>query len=443
MEPDLSSSLTASSSKQLAARLRSFESRLDALQVEAAASGAAAADFATEASQRLAGLEAEVRRLSHGGATALQSGRSSLASAPSFGASGGQDAARKAALAALAEEAPEDLLTRATNGLLDDVRGCARRLLAAVGQDVTQAIEAGKLAAIAAAERAVAEHIQMIVRPQLSAKDVNRKFAQLEAGLPNNEACASLASTAIGGNLLDRSSLQLLAETRQASAEASAAEARISAKISQCVSLIDVACSPANRPGLEALRDLVDSLESVSTRVAALENCALRGGYATGDATLALHSPNARHSKSPTSRSPGPIDGDLSPTSGALAVTGRLGACSPRAMRNMDARVSARFDSRLDKLEQSLPAMHDRLHESLLVLWSAVREISRELCANGAISGAGGGKVASLVQRSGSSPQRSPRPGPSSASRRTIPPLAAFREAPGRGAAAGQVGWQQ
>jgi hypothetical protein len=182
------------------------------------------------------------------------------------------------------------------------------------------------------------------------------------------------------------------------------------------VSLIDIACSPANRPGLEALRDVVASLEAVSTRVTALEH----GGnfrYAIADL-------------SPSPRSPSPQQGD-----GSSSPMSRLGACSPGALRSMDARVSARVDARLDKLEQSLPAMHDRLHESLLVLWSAVREISREICTSGTVSGGSAmvGRMSQLPQRAGS-PQRSPRTGFGNGSRRNVQaPHAAFRDGQGRG----------
>jgi len=415
LEPSPSSA-AATSSHQLVARLRSCELRLDALQMESAASGAAATDFAAEAMQRLAGLEANQRSIP----TFLRTDRGTASNAASFG-SGGLKIAQQGVAAA--DDNAEELLAKATSGLLEDVSGCARRLFASVSAEVLQANELTKLAAVAAAERVVAEHAAQ------AATDINHQFAKLRAQLCNGEALTSaptwpaLSSTVDGD--LDNSSLSILAETRQASAQATAAEARIAAKISQCVNLID-ACSPANRPGLEALRDVVESLESVSTRLTVLESGAVRAGLATEIALVTPGSPD----------SPLLASGECSPA--ALLVAGRLGACSPRALRGLEAHFSARVDGRLDKLEQSLPAMHDRLHESMLVLWSAVREISRELVATGVgggvclPSGGSSSRAAAVAPRNGS-PQRSPRLGAGVFGRRNDNmPLPAFREVHGQ-----------
>ncbi|CAK0868241.1 unnamed protein product [Prorocentrum cordatum] len=103
--------------------------------------------------------------------------------------------------------------------------------------------------------------------------------------------------------------------------------------------LANEARGPTGTESLEALRDLVESLESVSARVAALEA-------------------SPHHGAGPPYRG-----SPVSPAGSQLAIS--------------------LLSERLDTLEAEVPAAHGRLGESLLALWSAVREISSELASCG------------------------------------------------------------
>lgn len=380
-----SGSQPSACSKQLVAKLRSCESRLDALQVEAAASSVAGAEFASEVTQRLSSLEAEIQRLSSSSSCALDT-RSGSAIASNL---------TDAKLSDAACHSTEELLTKAASSLLEDVKGCTQRLLTSVGHDVSQAIEAGKLAAIATAERAAAEH---------AARAVAEISQQLSATNPaltdimDSRYMSITRSNAHDVSDYTKSPQRLLEEARHASIQASAAEERIAARIAQCVNLIDVACSPANRPGLEALRDVVESLETVSARVSVIEH----------SMTMTLSTSS--------------VDAPLAPSLNSVHLSGS----SPTS------RSHARLNARLEKVERNLPTMHDRLHECLLVLWTAVKEISRELCNTGRTPGDGSGLAAlhsgkALKNSKRSlSPQRSPRRGSTVESRNMSTPMPAF-----------------
>eukprot|EP00927_Polykrikos_kofoidii_P059728 TRINITY_DN54866_c0_g1_i1.p1 TRINITY_DN54866_c0_g1~~TRINITY_DN54866_c0_g1_i1.p1 ORF type:complete len:326 (+),score=63.71 TRINITY_DN54866_c0_g1_i1:98-1075(+) len=191
-------------------RLSIFESRLDALQADAAAAGKVATDFAAETSERISVLEADLRRLTC----------TSIA-----------DACREEKAAAeVAGARCQDLLVDAGRGLLDDVRGCVRRLLTAASDQISTALEAERVEVLAVAETA------------------------------------------------SRTSLvELAARWREeAATQATDLEARISERVSQqCATLIDAAWLGLGAGGVvgldSLLRDLVESVESVSARVAALE----------------------------------------------------------------------------------------------------------------------------------------------------------------------------
>lgn len=281
-------STSASFSGHLASKLQGMEARLDALQAEAMLSGAAATDFAGEACDRIATLEAELHRLS--------------CAAPRLGG-----CTAGTPLDDLREE-----LTAAGTGLLEDVRGCVRRLLASSGRDLARALEDSQAAAVLAAERAAAEAAAR------ESSDLGLRLTALELRLSADHDPSEAR--------------RALLEARDASASVTAAEARIMGRVSQCVGLIDAACSPANRPGLAALKDLVDSVEAVSARVASLEEGVVI-------------------------ESPGAVAGD------ALSVVPE-----PHAMA-----------ARIATLERDLPAMQERVHHSLRALWAALREVSRGL----------------------------------------------------------------
>lgn len=274
---DLSSGSHAT--QQLVARLRRCEVKVEELQAGAVSSSAAATDFASQVTERLASLEADVRGLREG--------------------------------APLAAAGMQEALTEATSGLMDDVRGCARRLLEAAGRDVSRSLETGRQAAVAAAERAATQCAMRAAAEALQKQEipVSQELAEARAATE-----------------------KMLAEARELSDSAVAAEARVREQVSHCVGLVDAASRPTNSAGLEALRDLVASVESVSERVGVLE----RRPVATAPAT----------------------PGDVTPTSSPVS-----------------------WQARLEVLERNMPSMHDQLNESLLVVWSAVREISRELCS--------------------------------------------------------------
>jgi len=302
---------------QLAARLRWLESRFDGIQAEVVASGTAATDFAAEATRRIAALEKDIERLQMS-AAAVHTHRwppetleDSLEVPMRIRGDG--DAPSVGACERMTVGGLHELLAQATANLLDDVRGCTRRLLGNVGQEVSRALEAGMTAATAAAERAAAKHAEQV------AADFVVRVAALESKCAADGGAETFGKEHRGAACCDAGAAAHLAakEAREKAAEATAAEARIEERVSQCVSLVDAACNPASCP-LEAFRDLVVSLESVSERVGALEGSSI------------LHAP---------------------PTPALEQQRG-----TPTA------------------------SDHQRINEQLKALWATVREISREIC---------------------------------------------------------------
>jgi len=216
-------------------RLRRCEDRLDALEAEMASSSAAVAGFAGQACQRIDAMETDITKL-------LQH--------------------QERRHSELDTKALHSMLAEAANGLVDDIRGSATRLLMNAGQELATAIEDGKKAAQSLA-RSIAEE-----RAVKITECVDVRLAQFEAQRCRIE---SVADAGQGGTGSATMGLELLSDTesRGSSKAESVVEARMMERL---VALMDVAKNPVNSFGMDALmRDMVESVEAVSFRVAALE----------------------------------------------------------------------------------------------------------------------------------------------------------------------------
>uniref|UniRef100_A0A7S0AL00 Uncharacterized protein n=1 Tax=Pyrodinium bahamense TaxID=73915 RepID=A0A7S0AL00_9DINO len=236
---------------KLAAQLQQFESRLDALQEEAAACGAAATDFATLATDRITALEADMHRLS--AATDIKSGLVQPFQA-TFYPFGTLDNLAELLLSAARREVLqviEDTLARlallecrcaAAERGSESAAGVARAAAAAVGR-----LE-GRMGVLECSTARSAE--QFVGRlAALEAEAAGRGVRHPPA------PCGPAADAAATSGLLQERLLEGCLE--------------------QCAGLVDAArgagTGGASGAGLAALRDLVEALESVAARVTSLE----------------------------------------------------------------------------------------------------------------------------------------------------------------------------
>lgn len=201
-------------------RLNVLEERLDDFHIEAVASSTAASSFASEATGRLLALEAQLAELA--GAPAAKH---------YIGACCDADDIENEVAATTSPDEVNNVVSVA--GLLDDLRNFARNLVAETSRD---AAEASKCVA---------------------AQVLTDRIAALEA------AAATLKRESADEDVARCGHAPLAASPE--------AEARIMERVSECVALVDAECSLASSAGLDALRDLVLSLESVSARVLVLE----------------------------------------------------------------------------------------------------------------------------------------------------------------------------
>lgn len=212
------------STLELALRLSCCESRLDALQAEAAANGAAAMEFAAEASERLVTLEAGLLRVTLGQGSPdgiLGAGNAEGDGAADFDGDG------------------SEVLQFGGLGT------CAQRLLAEASHRLAHALEEGRVAAVAAAEAAAVAAAERAA-----------------------EAAAERFATAAECLAVERAS-KLAAQ--RAAEVVSLHEVRVQEQVSQCVAAIEQRDATAweQRDWMHAV---VESVEAVSLRLSTLED---------------------------------------------------------------------------------------------------------------------------------------------------------------------------
>eukprot|EP00929_Paragymnodinium_shiwhaense_P102327 TRINITY_DN65543_c0_g1_i1.p1 TRINITY_DN65543_c0_g1~~TRINITY_DN65543_c0_g1_i1.p1 ORF type:complete len:532 (+),score=94.75 TRINITY_DN65543_c0_g1_i1:73-1668(+) len=300
----------SSQSAALAARLASVEAQMGRLQAEVAQSSSSASNFAAAATDRLTSLEAAVSKLPAGSE---------------------QEQMRIS-----------ELLSESMAGLMSDVSGCAKRLLSTVSDELRQAL--------------------IVTNSRLDSLEEfrDRQSASSQSRFPN----CGLQEPASEGAL----NAAMDASVASAMRAVTSAEARIQERVEQCVALIDTACSPANTAGLDALTDLVKTMEAISERVSVVEKAASAPGH------------NAYPGLSPINGATGPAGFSAAasvalmppmltpPVPSASSSSGRRPSVVGQPSLHLPERPDAL--QRLDALERDMPAMHD----SLLVLWSWLRD---------------------------------------------------------------------
>jgi len=286
-------------------KLLTLDCRLDDLHAEASASGAATMEFAEAAIQRIAGLEAEVLRLASGPQLCHQHPFSPQQMVDSEGVTETwiSQTARRVALQSM-----ETAMSR----------------LASVEQRCAAA-EREAQGAADAAQDAVQMLTQLEAHVQATDELLESRICRLEVTdqlkhCESNDAICADAKTI------------------------AAVEEKVREGVSQCVGLVDALRGLTGSGGLDALRDLVEAVESVASRVTTLEQL---------------------------------TDGHAQP---AHAVGNDL-------------------LERISLIERHMAAIHDQLSESLLTLWSAVREISRELSGAGGDSSGTKAKIGTAEQQ--------------------------------------------
>jgi len=211
-----------------------------------------------------------------------------------------------------------ELVARATSGLVDDIRS---RLVADMGDELTRCSEIGK-AAMDLIPECIARTQALATMMTDITKRVERieQFRPASAGRSRSLSPASVEGT-VGHTAPDvTGTADVPCPALASRADLAAAEVRITEAVShRFVGLVEASLGPTSAPSLDALRDVVDAVESISARVVALE-------------------------------------------------------CPVETSTCVDA-------ARLDVVERTISTTHRELKESLSVLWSTVQEMSRELCA--------------------------------------------------------------
>jgi len=291
--------------KWLPSRLLTLDCRLDDLHAQAAASGAATMEFAEAAIQRIAGLEAEVLQLSCGS----QLHRQHLFSPP-------QRAESESFTETWISQPARQVALQSMETAISRLASVEQRCVAAE-REAREAVDAAHGAA------------QMLTQLEAHVRATDELLESRVCQLEVNSRLKSCE--AAGGRMPELQHDVICADAKTIAV----VEERVCEGVSQCVGLVDAVRGLAGSGGLDALRDLVEAIESVASRVTTLEQ--LTDGH----------------------------------------------ACHAQPTHA----VSSDLLERINLIERHMAEIHDQLSESLLTLWSAVREISRELSGAGGDSG--------------------------------------------------------